>query len=198
MKHERIRVSISTMMILALLTAYAVSNANKPGAPQAVIASAALEGSQPVVQNRKERQLVLLFQALLQMDRKDGLSISKEQAAALLPLIRSSRDQGDLTADQQKQALELLSSAQQAFYNELAAKMKNRMNGGGAGRDFNHLTQEERDKLIEQFQQRRDRQPAGSESAGNRGEGDGLPGQGFGKSMEQQLMDLLESKAKLN
>jgi hypothetical protein len=195
MKHGWFRVSISGLMILSLLTGYASSNATKPAVLQAVNSqeSAAIARSQPVVQNHKERQLVLLFQALLQMDRKEGLSISNEQAAALLPLIRNSRDQGNLTTDQQKQALELLNTEQQAFYNDLAIKMRDRMNGG-ASKNIDHLTQEERDKLIEQFKDRRNHPPP---NTGSRDEGEGPSGQGFGKSMEQQLIDLLESKAKL-
>jgi hypothetical protein len=197
MKHGWYRAGISGMMILSLLTGCASSNAIKPAVQQAVAVSsqesAAIETSQPVVQNRKERQLVLLFQALLQMDRKEGLSISKEQAAALLPLIRNSRDQGNLTADQQKQALELLNVDQQAFYNDLAIKMKDNMNGG-ASRNFDHLTPEESDRLIEQFKERRNHPPP---NTGSRGEGEGQPSQGLGKSMEQQLIDLLESKVKL-
>jgi hypothetical protein len=137
--------------------------------------------------------MVLLFQALLQMDRKEGLSISNEQAAALLPLIRNSRDQGNLSTDQQKQALELLNVDQQAFYNDLVIKMNDRMNGGSS-KNFDHLTQEERDKLIEQFKERRNHPP---NSTGSRGEGEGPSGPGFGTSMEQQLIDLLESKVKL-
>jgi hypothetical protein len=197
MKHEWFRVGISVMMILSLLTGYASSNANKPEIQEAVQSqeSAVLETSQPLVQNRKERQLVLLFQALLQMDRRSGLSLSKEQAAALLPLIRSSRDQGDLTADQQKQALELLNVDQQVFYNDLAIKMRDRTNGGSS-KNLDHLTQEERDKLIQQFQERRDHQPPASANTDSKGEAEGPPGKGFGKSMEQQLIDLLEAKGK--
>jgi hypothetical protein len=195
MKQGWFQVSISGMIILSLLTGCVSSNAINPAVQQAVSSqeSNATETSQPVVQNRKERQLVLLFQALLQMDRKQGLSISKEQAAALLPLIRKSRDQGNLTTDQQKQALELLNVDQQAFYNDLAIKMNDSMNGG-ASRNFHHLTQEERDKLIEQFKANRNHPPPSTDS---RGEGEGSSGQGLGKSMEQQLIDLLESKAKL-
>ncbi|SEB60309.1 hypothetical protein [Paenibacillus sp. GP183] len=195
MKHGWFRVSISGMMILSLLTGYASSTEIKPAVQQAVNSPepVSTDGSQPVVQNRKEREMVLLFQALLQMDRKEGLSISNEQAAALLPLIRNSRDQGNLTADQQKQALEFLNVDQQAFYNDLAIKMKDSMNRG-AGKNFDHLTQEERDKLIEQFKNRRNHPPP---AASSRGEGEGPSGQGFGKSMEQQLVDLLESKVKL-
>jgi hypothetical protein len=198
MKYGWFRVGLTGMMILSLLTGYASSNALYPVVQQAVSTqeSTTTESSQPVVQNRKERQLVLLFQALLQMDRKESLSISKEQAAALLPLIRSSRDQGDLTTDQQKQALELLNVDQQAFYNDLAIKMKDRMNGG-ASRNFDHLTQGERDKLIEQFKESQNRQPPGSGNMASRSDDEGLPGQELGKSMEQQLIDLLESKAKL-
>jgi hypothetical protein len=191
MKHGWFLAGITGMIILSLLSGYAGSNPIKPAIQQAV--SSQESASQPVVQNRKERQLVLLFQALLQMDRKEGLSISKEQAAALLPLIRISRDQGNLTADQQKQALEFLNIDQQAFYNDLAIKMNDSMNGG-ASRNFHHLTQEERDKLIEQFKASRDQPPP---NTGSSGEGEGPSGQGLGKSMEQQLIDLLESKAKL-
>jgi hypothetical protein len=195
MKHGWFRVSLSGMMILVLLSGYASSNPSNPAVQQAVSSqdSAVIKTSQPDVQNRKERQLVLLFQALLQMDRKEGLSISKEQAAALLPLIRNSRDQGNLTTEQQQQALALLNVDQQAFYNDLAIKMNDSMNGG-ASRNFHHLTQEERDKLIEQFKASRDHQPP---NTGSSGEGQGPSGQGLGESMEQQLIDLLESKAKL-
>jgi hypothetical protein len=191
MKHGWFLAGITGMIILSLLSGYAGSNPIKPAIQQAV--SSQESASQPVVQNRKERQLVLLFQALLQMDRKEGLSISKEQAAALLPLIRNSRDQGNLTANQLKQALEHLNVDQQTFYNDFAKKMQARLNGV-ANINIDHLTQEERDKLIEQFKEKRNLEPP---NTANRSEGEGPSGQGLGKSMEQQLIELLEAKAKL-
>jgi hypothetical protein len=65
---------------------------------------------------------------------------------------------------------------------------------GVANINIDHLTQEERDKLIEQFKEKRNLEPP---NTANRSEGEGPSGQGLGKSMEQQLIELLEAKAKL-
>jgi hypothetical protein len=156
---------------------------------------AAAENREPDVQSRNERQMVLLFQALLQMERTNGLSISKEQAAALLPLIRKSRDDGEITAEEQNQALDILTAAQKKFYEDMAAKMKERMSGGNR-KNPNHINPEERDKMIQQFKSRKDESTADPAGKNSRDEDDAHEFKGFGKSMEQQLIDLLEMKAK--
>jgi hypothetical protein len=194
-----IKASMSGLMLLLLLSGCATkliasNEADATVQPSDKVQSQA-EIEQSDVQSDKERQLVLLFQALLQMDRKEGLSLSKEQAGNLLPIIQKSRDQGEITAAEQKQALDLLSADQNAFYNDLASKMKDRMNRGNR-KNLDNLTPEEREKLIEQFKSRnKDNPHADPGNKNNPGGGDLPPaGKGLGRSMEQQLIDLLEAK----
>jgi hypothetical protein len=186
------------LTLMLLLSGCASAKVPETAAAQPMVSQevqASGDDGQADVQNRKERQLVLLIQALLQMDRKEGLSISKEQAAGLLPLIRKSQDKGQLTAEEQKQTLNLLSAAQKTFYDDLAIKMKDRMNRGNR-RNNEHVSPEQRDKLIEQFKSRQNHPPADPVNHTNRGDDTEPPsGKDFGKSMEQQLIDLLESRA---
>jgi hypothetical protein len=147
------------------------------------------------VENHKEKQLVLLFKALQQMDQKAGLTLSKKQAEELLPLIRKSRDEGEISAVEQTQALALLNSGQKAFYDDFSSKINERMEANR--KRFESLTPAERDKLIENFQKQRqhlEKAPHPSNLPDNDTSVSLEPDIAYGKSMEQQLIDLLESK----
>jgi Spy/CpxP family protein refolding chaperone len=154
------------------------------------------DGQPPDVQNRKERQLVMLFQGLLQIDRKEGLSLTAKQAKDMLPIVQKSKDEGEVTGEAQQQVLALLTSEQKAFYEDLSTKFKSSMNGA-APKNREDLTPEQRDKMIEDFKAKRNNKPD-SDTAGNnapRNEDDPRAfGKGMGKSVEQQLIDLLQSR----
>ncbi|MCD1257329.1 hypothetical protein B5M42_000580 [Paenibacillus athensensis] len=140
------------------------------------------------VQSSSERQLVMLFQALLKLDRQPGLAIGKEQAEALLPLIRQTEEAGGVGDAEQGRVVALLSPKQRAYCDQLLQGMQARMSGDHA-RFAAGPSPQERDKLIEDFKNRK--QTSGQASA------DGArPPVGMGKSVEQQLIELLESKVK--
>jgi hypothetical protein len=148
------------------------------------------------VQNRKEWQLVMLFQGLLQMDRKEGLSITVKQAKDILPIVQKSKDEGEVTGEEQQQVIVLLTTEQKAFFEDLSTKFKSRMNGAPP-KNREDLTPEQRDKMIEDFKAKRNNIPD-SDTAGNnapRSEDDPRAfGKGMGKSVEQQLIDLLQAR----
>jgi hypothetical protein len=156
--------------------------------------SKALEQDKPDFQNRMERQLVGLFQAIVQMDGKEGLTISSEQARKLLPIVRKSKDEGRISEQEQEQVLELLTQAQKTFYEQFTQKMHERMQGKPMIR-FDELSPEERDKLIEAFKQKRKDEVEAGHFPENKFEEGPHPWGGVkGTSMEQQLILLLESK----
>ncbi|QGQ96733.1 hypothetical protein EHS13_18530 [Paenibacillus psychroresistens] len=197
------------------------------------------------VMSPKELELSMLFRGLLQMDNKGELLISKEQAVSMQPIVTKSTEDGEITADNQKQLMALLTPEQKKFIDDLNARFKqfagNRNNPDAAGggkrpaltdeqraefqKNQANLTDEERKKLQEARGNRgkgqgtgtKD-QGAGTDAQGDQVQGDQVQGDqvqgdqgqgqgdgqgnggfgggfgGFGDNVEQQLMDLLDTK----
>lgn len=146
-------------------------------------------------QNRKEKQLVALFLVLLQMDKKEGLAVTSDQAQKLLPYVHKSKDAGQLTEQEQQGIIALMTHEQLAFYDDFTSGMLMRKRGGPPLFP-DELTPEEREKLAEEFRSRRqDMPPREGAASGPPREGEPpLWGPGMGTSIEQQLIQLLESK----
>ncbi|MBP1995501.1 hypothetical protein [Paenibacillus eucommiae] len=156
-----------------------------------------MQNRRPELQNGQERQMVMLFQAILQMDKQEGLSIDKTQAEQMLPLIRKSKEEGQMTAENETQVMALFTPGQTEFYTKLEEDMKSRRNDVSR-RNSQDLTPEEREKMIEEFKAERGGSPEG-EPLGKKdfGQGNGpANARGTGQSMEQQVIDLLEAKLK--
>jgi hypothetical protein len=163
------------------------------------------------VMSQKELELRMLFRGLLQMDNKGELIITKEQAQSMLPIVSKSTEDGEITADNQQKLMGILTPEQKTFMDELTARIKqfsgNRNNPNGAGggtrpvltdeqraefqKNQSNLTDEERKKLQENRNNRGNGQAPASDGQG--GQGNGGFG-GFGQNVEQQLLDLLDSK----
>ena len=146
------------------------------------------------VQNSKERQLVMLFSGLLRMDRQAGLTITKKQAEAILPFVRKSKDEGSLNEPEPKQVMDVLSADQRKFLMEQSQQIKDRNKQRNIHPE--DMTSEEREKKIEAFKERRSTDHPGAAASTVPADG-GSPvsdGKALGKSIEQQLIELLESK----
>jgi hypothetical protein len=104
-----------------------------------------------------ERQMMSTFQALIAMDKQEGLSITKAQAEKMLPQVEKSVTAGELTADDKKSLESLLTAEQTTFYSKFAS-------GGG-----------QRAGMQGQGQQG---QGQGQRGQGTQGQGQGQPGQG--------------------
>jgi ABC-type oligopeptide transport system substrate-binding subunit len=144
------------------------------------------------VMSQKELELSMLFRGLLQMDNKGELLITKEQAVSMLPIVSTSTEAGEITADNQQKLMALLTPDQKKFIDDMNARFKqfannrNNPNGNGktpSGSPRPALTDEQR----AQFQKNRDKAGQGQ------GQGNGGFG-GFGQNVEQQLLDLLDKK----
>jgi hypothetical protein len=163
------------------------------------------------VMSQKELELSMLFRGLLQMDNKGELLITKEQAESMLPIISKSTEDGEISADNQQKLMTLLTPEQKTFIDDMTARFKqfsgngNKPNGAGGGtrpaltdeqraefqKNQSNLTDEERKKLQANKNNRGNGQDTASDGQG--GQGNGGFG-GFGQNVEQQLLDLLDSK----
>lgn len=99
---------------------------------------AAGDGQQNNQQNRPamdpaQRQLFSTFQMLMMLDRADGLTITKEQAQAMLPVAQDIVTKNELSDDNKTKLLAKLTDAQKAFLTDAESRMTNRGNGGNGG-----------------------------------------------------------------
>jgi hypothetical protein len=147
------------------------------------------------VQNQTEKQLVMIFHGLLRMDRQTGLAITKKQAGAMLPYVRKSIDEGSLNESDQKQVMNVLTAEQKSFLEEQFKQIKTHTQQG-TGLSSDELSAEEREKKIDEFKKRRiaEHQETEGNSAQAGGGSSAPDGKSTGKSVEQQLIELLESK----
>ncbi|TVY01009.1 hypothetical protein [Paenibacillus cremeus] len=145
-----------------------------------------------------ERQMVLLFKALIQIDRKEGLAFTRSQAEALLPIIRKNSTNGELTQTDQSNILAMLNSGQKRFYDEMQERLRTRMENAGVDPSSKSFSSEDRDRMIKEFE--RERKELGKQASPPRsptGDGDLTDKstmQGGGKNVEQQLIELLEAR----
>lgn len=166
------------------------------------------------VQSVKERELVLLFGALVQMDRQTGLRINKSQAIGMLPLVRKAVADGELGAAEAANLQHLLTQEQLRFYNDLSDRLAARWKelAGEDAIEPDSLSDEERQHMLEEIIRRNVRRGTGPPSAAaspSAGSPEGAPDESKGEggmpppfagirtetNIEQQLLELLESRA---
>jgi len=150
------------------------------------------------VQTLSEKQMVLLFQILVQMDKKEGLSISKAQANKMLPIIRKNSSQGEMTNKDLNMILEMLNPPQKLYYDDVQEQFNKRIQAVNENKtEADEMTDEEREQLIRNFKQRRSEKESKpiDMSAGTSVMPEDEPA-GCNKNVEQQLIELLEIKQK--
>lgn len=144
------------------------------------------------IQSRKEKRLVELFRSLQLMDKKPELQLVKEQAELILPYIRQIVDRGEMSDDDQKKIFDLLSPEQHAFINDTNDRLKRRPDDGGiGGKPFERpreMTDAERKAMLDEFRKRKGESPSGKQPREDNWLSE--------KSIEQQMIDLLEYKIK--
>ena len=79
------------------------------------------------VQNVRERQLVMLFQGLIVMDRQPLLALTAEQAHAILPIVRKSEEEGSIEESERIAVIYILTKDQKAYLDEQSKQLKLRM-----------------------------------------------------------------------
>jgi hypothetical protein len=152
------------------------------------------------LQSLSERLLVVVFIALLEMDKKADLSITGKQAEQILPVVNAAISQGELSLASRKVLLETLDTAQKNYYDQVSGQMKKRAAAMDRKSDLppgQVLTEEERQAVVRDLEQRRSIEPKELDSNsprpprfGERPLWDSAPD----KNVEQQLVELLKSK----
>ncbi|MCZ8521971.1 MULTISPECIES: hypothetical protein [Paenibacillus] len=87
--------------------------------------------------NDKAFAMMSTFRALIQLDGQEGLSLTKEQAEAMLPVVQSSISASELTEENKAKLTGALTAEQKAFLDKAASQRqgggRNRPADGGAG-----------------------------------------------------------------
>ncbi|KIL39492.1 hypothetical protein SD70_19615 [Gordoniibacillus kamchatkensis] len=151
------------------------------------------------LQSRKAKELVLLFVALLQMDKKPELALTEAEAAAIVPIVKAGKEKGELSAEERQKIVASLTAEQARFISDFRERAQ------AERKKLHKLTPEERAAMIEQFKKQRQQEESGmaprddgpdatakSPADAPRGGVDGRSGE---RNLEQQLLDLLEAKA---
>ncbi|MDR6552037.1 hypothetical protein [Paenibacillus qinlingensis] len=131
-------------ILIPILLAGCGNQSDKPTAAASTAQSgqqtekAAGNGQQNNQQNRPamdpaQRQLFSTFQTLMMLDKADGLTITKEQAQAMLPVAEDIIAKKELSDDNKTKLLANLTDAQKAFLTDAESRMGNRGNGGNGG-----------------------------------------------------------------
>ncbi|MFD0694410.1 hypothetical protein ACFQZT_09930 [Paenibacillus sp. GCM10027628] len=175
--------------------------------------------SKPGGQNRpamsqQQRQMFGTFQTLLQMDKAEGLAITKEQAQDMLPTAQDIVTKGELTDDSKTKLLEKLTDTQKKFVEDAATRMNNRGNGGNGGngkknadaagsvKNADPSAQPDATQPQDAAGKDQGQQPTQGQGQGN-GKQSGTPGNGNGNGNRpagekrdpgKQLIELLQSK----
>ncbi|MCU6798104.1 hypothetical protein OB236_38855 [Paenibacillus sp. WQ 127069] len=159
------------------------------------------------IQNTFERQMVILFQSLIQMDRRENLGLSIKQAKELLPMVERNSRVGELEQADQLLIIGLLSTEQKGFVNEFQERIRSKEQNMKEFKKKDPSSVEEREAMIHEFEVRRrerdaefDKKPLPPSEEGTRDNTPHPPsssgGLGSGKNVEQQLIDLLQAKIK--
>jgi hypothetical protein len=149
-----------------------------PQADQTTKASQDQQQASPRASTKPEqRQLMTTLRSLITMDKKDGLTITKEQAVQMLPIVQESITNNELTSDNQSKLVEKLTADQKKFLDDEAATMQKRMANGGKNGNGGS--------------------PRPSPSAdGQKNQSGKGNGPGGGANIGQQFVELLQSKTK--
>lgn len=155
--------------------------------------------------NPEQRQLTIVFQSLIAMDKADGLSITKDEASQLLPIVQASISAGKLSSDDQSKIEGKLTPEQKKFVDDFLANIQQRMqNWNGNGKDNGSGNSSGANRGNGDKPNGGDRQrPNNTDhlNSGQGGQGNGNQprrsgdGQDRGRNLGEQLVQLLQSKA---
>jgi hypothetical protein len=169
------------------------ANANQAAADTTVSESAAPVqsnngGGPRSSMNPNMRQMFVAFQSLLQMDKADGLGITKEQATPMIPIVKDSIAANALSADALTKLEANLTTEQKKFLTDNAARTQQRT--GNRNNQAGGVSPNGQDNSGGQASPNATRKPRPS------GNGNNANGKGGGfANIGQQLLDLLQSKS---
>ncbi|TDF99536.1 hypothetical protein [Paenibacillus piri] len=199
-----VRMSVAGIVMAGLINGCAASATQKPLPVQPVSPASVVE-RQDDFQSSREKDMVLLFQSLLQMNKRENLKISAAQAESLLPLIKRNSSVGELETSDQKVITALLTEDQKRYVDEFLEETRLRKEQFKELKEQQGISEEERERMIREFLSKRAQERDGQPPPHHNREDGGapaLPGAGAGpvpagpggKNIEQQLIDLLEAK----
>ncbi|PZE21867.1 hypothetical protein [Paenibacillus xerothermodurans] len=173
------------------------------GHPKSIAEPAkAAETAKDEVQSVSEREMVILFQILIRMDKHNHLTLTAVQAEQLLPLIQRNSREGEMTPLHEQEILSLLDTRQKQFVLDWQNRAHRRIEAFEEFKGRQDITPEQRDAMISEFRSRRSQERAGhftpQLSPSHREDHDALdngavPARG-GVNLERELMALLEGK----
>jgi hypothetical protein len=156
---------------------------------------AADQNTDEFLQSQPERQLFIVFFALLQMDKRPDLVIKDNQAETLLPVVKEAMLSGELSQAMRKVLESTLNVEQQIFFEEIQTQMRNRaLNRKPGPPAGSTMTEEDRKVLMEDLKQRRLTESHSDDPKDSSFDPTPLPELPMDKNVEQQLVELLESK----
>jgi hypothetical protein len=190
------RLSIAGVVVAAMLSGCAASaTAVPPAAPPAQTVPE--REKQEEIQNIREREMVLLFQSLLQMSKREQLAFTEKQAESLLPLIKRNSSEGELRAADQDAITVLLTPDQKKYVNDFLEETRIRKEHFKVLKEQQGISDDERDQMIREFVAKRALERDGQTPPSRRNAEEEIPpGSGTAsgsKNIEQQLIDVLES-----
>ncbi|WNR44016.1 hypothetical protein [Paenibacillus roseipurpureus] len=101
--------------------------------PQQTAKPANGQGQNRPAMDPAQMKLFSTFQTLMMLDRADGLTITKEQAQAMLPIAQDVVTKKELSDENKTKLLATLTDAQKTFITDAETRMSNRGNGGPGG-----------------------------------------------------------------
>jgi hypothetical protein len=147
------------------------------------------------LQSQPERQLFIVFFALLQMDKRPELVIKDNQAETLLPVVKEAMSSGELSQAMRKILESTLNVEQQIFFEEIQTQMRNRvLNRKPGPPPGSTMTEEERNVLMADLKQRRLAESHSDDPKDSSFDPTPPTELPMDKNVEQQLVELLESK----
>jgi hypothetical protein len=138
--------------------------------------------------NEQQRQMMSTFQLLIRMDKQEALSITKDEAVQILPIVQDSVTKKELTDDQKSKLEGILTADQKKYVDDSAKAMKDRMGNKPNNKGGNSSPRPNGDKS-------NPKQDGQTGQTGQDNQNRPMKG-GGGKNIGQQLVELLQSKSK--
>lgn len=128
------RTLLGTCAVISLLASGCAAKSDAPmsssAAPSAQAQTGQAQEQKPASEgapakqemNQEALQMSMTFKSLIAMDKTEGLTITKDQAQVMLPIVQESITKNGLSADARTKLLEKLTTEQKKFIDESAAK----------------------------------------------------------------------------
>jgi hypothetical protein len=190
-----------SVLLPVLLSGCGTKADNTANANQAATSAMVNESTAPVQSNNgggprnsmnpNLRQMFITFQSLMQMDKTDGIGITKAQADSMIPIVQDSISANALSADAKAKLEVNLTQEQKKFLEDNSARVQQRT--GNRNNQAGQVSPDSQANSAGQSSPNATRRPRPSGN-GNGGNGGGNGNGGGFANIGQQLLDLLQSK----